>query len=136
MKIPELKDSIRKFCENQNGSFSIEAVIWLPIFMVILLVMINLSTVFFNESQMLRIVQDANRAHSLGRLESEQETEDYIFTELAYLSSAFTVETIRTGSVIRTTVSVPAVELMPMNLMSSTYDTLTLYVSGQHLIEY
>jgi len=130
------RNNVRAFYRDEDGSFAIEAVIWTPIFVIILALMINLSTVFFNESQVLRVVQDANRAYSLGRLETEQETEDYITAQLAYMSSAFTVETTKNGGMITTSVSVPAMELMPMNLMTSAYDTLVLNVSGQQLIEY
>jgi Flp pilus assembly protein TadG len=131
-----LKSRVAAFLKCEDGSFSIEAVIWTPIFVILLAVMINVSTVFFNESQMLRVVQDANRAYSLGRLETEDETEQYIKAQLAYLSGAFTVQTTKSASVISTTVSVPATELMPMNLMSSAFSGTMLNVSGQQLIEY
>ncbi|MEP4877546.1 MAG: TadE/TadG family type IV pilus assembly protein [Tateyamaria sp.] len=132
----KLKQRFRAFCRGEDGSFAIEAVIWTPIFVIILALMINLSTVFFNESQILRVVQDANRAYSLGRLETEQEAEDFIIAQLAYMSSAFTVETTKIGGMISTNVAVPATELMPMNLITSAYDTLVINVSGQQLIEY
>jgi Flp pilus assembly protein TadG len=130
------KQKLLGFFRDESGSFAVEAVIWTPIFVFILAIMINVSTVFFNESQMLRVVQDANRAYSLGRLEDELATEDYIKAQLAYLSSAFTVETTKNASVISTTVSVNATELMPMNVMSASYAALTIEVTGQQLIEY
>ena len=131
-----LQSAVKRFYRDESGSFSIEAVIWTPIFVVILALMINVSTVFFHESQVLRIVQDANRAFSLGRLETEAETEEYILAELAYIGSSFTVETTQSSSVVSTTVSVPATDLMPMNLVSSAFSSLTINVSGQQLIEY
>ena len=131
----KIHGAVQRFYRDERGSFSIEAVIWIPIFTIILALMINVSTVFFNESQVLRIVQDANRAFSLGRLENEQETEDYILAELDYISSAFTVDTTLSSSVVSTTVSVPATELMPMNISSSAFSSLIINVSGQQLIE-
>lgn len=136
MRKRTLQCAFRKFCRDESGSFTIEAVIWMPIFVIILALMINVSTVFFNESQMLRVVQDANRAFSLGRLETVEDTEEYILAQLAYLSTSFTVDTTMTSSVVSTTVSVPATELMPMNISSSAFSSLIIDVSGQQLIEY
>ena len=64
-----LRKGSSNFFTNEEGSATIETVIWLPIFTILLTMIINLSMVFFSESQILRVVQDGNRAFSLGRLE-------------------------------------------------------------------
>lgn len=126
----------RRFIADEEGSFSIEAVIWMPVFAMILAIIMNVSLVFFNESQMLRIVQDANRAFSLGRLEDAYETETYIAEQLAYLDADLTIITTLSSGVISTTLSVPATDLMPMNFMKGTFDNVQITVAAQHIVEF
>ena len=126
----------RRFFTDEDGSFTIESVVWLPIFAILIAVIMNVSLVFFSESQMMRVVQDANRAFSLGRFENELETETYILAELDHMGANFTVETTLSGGVITTEVSAPAADLMPLNLMTSAFDSVDVSVFAQQLVEY
>ena len=131
-----LERKSRRFLTDEEGSFSIEAVIWMPIFAILIAIIMNVSLVFFSESQMMRVVQDANRAFSLGRFEDELETQEYILAQLEYMNANFTVETTLFGGVITTEVSAPATDLMPLNLMSSAFDSVNVSVFAQQLVEY
>ena len=128
--------SVRRFYHDEEGSFTIESVVWMPIFAILIAVIMNVSLVFFSESQMLRVVQDANRAFSLGRFENELETETYILAELDHMGANFTVETTLSGGVITTVLSAPAADLMPLNLMTSAFDSVDVGVFAQQLFEY
>ena len=127
---------IRRFWSSDDGSYSIEAVIWMPIFAILMAFIMNLSMIFHNESQMLRVVQDANRALSLGRLEDSTEVEAYIRTGLSYLSPSLEINSAISGGIISTTVLVPATDLMPINLMTSAFQNVRISVFSQHIIEF
>lgn len=128
--------SLGKFLRDETGSATIEAVIWMPVFFLILAFIMNVSMVFFNESQMLRVVQDGNRAFSLGRLDDNVAVQDYILSQLAYLNANFTVATNISGGFVQTNLEAPAGELMPLNLASGAFDGIRVRVSAQHIIEF
>lgn len=108
----------------------------MPIFAMLLAIIMNISMVFFGESQMLRVVQDANRAFSLGRFQDEVETQDYITAQLAYMGANMTVNTTLFGGIISTEVRAPATDLMPLNFMTAAFNTIDVSVSAQQIVEY
>ena len=79
------------FCKDDQGSATIESVIWLPIFVFVLAIIMNVSMVFFYESQLTRIVHDGNRAFSLGRLPDSIAVQDYIIGQVAHLDADINV---------------------------------------------
>ncbi|MFK7745450.1 MAG: TadE/TadG family type IV pilus assembly protein [Roseobacter sp.] len=125
----------RRFCRSEDGSFTLEAVIWMPIFAILLAITMNLSMVFYYESQMLRVAQDATRAFSLGRL-TEEEAESYVQQSLAFIGANITVNTQQNGYIAQTIVSTNANELMPFSLMSGPFATVPVGVSTQYIIEF
>lgn len=129
-----------EFWRDEAGSFTIEMVIWMPIFAILLAIIMNLSMIFFYESQMLRITQDAVRAFSLGRL-TENEAEQLIANELAYLDAEISIDIALIGDSGRPTaaqalVVTNAAELMPFDLMSFAFTDVNVGVTTQYLIEY
>jgi len=108
----------------------------MPIFAIILALIFNISMVFFTESQLLRIVQDANRAFSLGRLDDTTATENYITNALAYLDTTVAVTTTLDGGIISTVLNVPAVDLMPMSFMRDQFRDIAITVRSQQLVEF
>ena len=131
-----LGNETRRFFTDEEGSFTIESVVWMPIFAILIAVIMNVSMVFFGESQMLRVVQDANRAFSLGRFEDELETETYILSKLDYMDAEFTINTTLNSGIISTILRAPATDLMPLNLMTSAFKTVDITVSAQQIVEY
>ncbi|TMM55103.1 TadE/TadG family type IV pilus assembly protein [Sulfitobacter sabulilitoris] len=125
-----------RFWRCEDGSYSIEAVIWMPIFALILAVITNVSIVFASESHMLRVVQDANRAFSLGRHDTTTETEDYIRANLAYLKAQLTVTSVLQGGTILSNVSIAASDLMPLSFFTSAFEGVDVNVTAQHIIEF
>ena len=126
----------RQFCRAEDGSTTIETVIWLPMFMILLGFIINVSMVFFNESQILRVIQDGNRAFSLGRLQDLKEVEDYVLARLAYLDASITIGSEVADGFVTTWLRTPATDLMPVSFMSSVFEGLDVGVSAQHIVEY
>ncbi|MBD3662512.1 TadE/TadG family type IV pilus assembly protein [Sulfitobacter aestuariivivens] len=136
MKKSLTKKRLGAFVKDENGSVTIESVIWFPIFAILLAFIMNISMVFFNESQMLRVVQDGNRAFSLGRLDSAAEVEQYILTELSYLDVNLNVTSAVAGGLIETDLTVAASELMPLNFMTGAFSGIQVGVNAQHIIEF
>ncbi len=124
------------FLRDESGSQTVEAVIWLPIFFTLLALVINVSMVFFDQSQILRVVQDANRAMALGMFSTTGEVETYIVYKLAFMTDQFDVSAALEGGFVTTTVIVPAMELMPVKLPVGDYFSDTsVTVVASHLVE-
>lgn len=124
------------FLKDEDGSATIESVIWFPIYAILLAFVMNISMVFFTESQLLRVVQDGNRAFSLGRLQDADEVEAYIQAELAYIDASISVNSSISGGRIETALTVPASDLMPLNFMTGAFSGIDIGVNAQHIIEF
>ena len=97
--------------------------------------MVDVAMVFNGHSRVMRIVQDANRNLSVGRLATEDEVEAYIITALANLSPNATATTQIVSGVATTTAFVPATDLEIIGMFSAI-SSITLNVTAQHYIEF
>lgn len=124
----------------EEGSATIEAVLWIPFFMLLLALIADASFLFHRQAQMLRTVQDANRALSTGQLTSTADVEEVLMAQYADFSdSVRAVSVLDTGTVpggiIRTTLSIPARDINSIGLIASV-SNLTLSVTTQHYREF
>lgn len=124
------------FCRSESGSYTIESVIWLPIYVFILAIMMNVSMVFFNESQLLRVVQDGNRSFAVGRISTLEAVEQYVTDRIAYLKVTPTVSSQLVDGIIYTNLSVTATELMPFSMLHKFFAGTTILVSAQQIVEF
>jgi len=110
----------RRFLRGASGTMSVEAVLWLPMFLIMVIVIADTSLVFSRRAQALRIVQDANRGMSMYRLTSEAETMDYILSRIHQISpSAQALTTMDpTTHVIRSSLVIPLQELDALGFFS------------------
>ena len=134
--VKKVMGPLRRFAANENGSFTIEAAIWTPIFAILMAFSTNISMIFFNEAQVLRTVQNVARAHSLGRYKDDDAAETDLQNQLAYLNADFVAEASITGNLVRASVSVPAIDLMPVNFMRDPFKNFDLTISAQHFVEF
>jgi Flp pilus assembly protein TadG len=126
---------IRKFRNDESGSATVEAVLWLPLFVVFFVMVADVSFVFHRQAQTLRIVQDANRALSVGRLTSEDETEDFIVAALSGLTTGPIVSTTIDAGVITTRTLLPVSDLTAVGMFDFISD-YNILVTSQHFVEY
>ncbi|NKW71555.1 hypothetical protein HGD85_00895 [Rhodobacteraceae bacterium R_SAG10] len=130
-----LAKMIRRFAGETHGTATIEAVLMLPLFFAFFALMVDVAMVFNGHSRVMRIVQDANRNLSVGRLATEDEVEAYIVTALANLSPNATATTQIVSGVATSTAFVPATDLEIIGMFSAI-SSITLNVTAQHYIEF
>lgn len=126
---------LKRFAREEDGSQTIEAIIWMPIFVTVLALVINVSLVFFDQSQMLRVVQDANRALSMGMFKSDTDVEKYVLENLAYMSDSIEADATVADGFVTTTVTVPALDLMPVKILGGYFSDTKVTVVAKHLLE-
>jgi len=125
-----------RFAQQQDGTATVEGVLWLPLFIMFFCLAVDVSLVFFGQNQMHHVVQDANRAMSVGRLKTEAEVEDYIRTKLAALSEDIEVETVEVEpGRVQSTVRIQASDLMATRFTTPLIGA-KVSARSSHLIEY
>lgn len=101
----------RQALRREDGAATIEVVLWLPFFLGLFSLMVDISMIFNNQSRIMRIIQDGNRNMSIGRLETTAATETYIEGRVAPISASAAATTTYNQGLITTTVSVPLADL-------------------------
>ncbi|KKL61604.1 hypothetical protein LCGC14_2193640 [marine sediment metagenome] len=118
----------------EEGSATVETVLWLPIFFGLFILMADVSLIFNGQAQILRVIQDANRSYSVGMLETDSATEDYIEDNLQRFSDKVSAKTRLSDGIITSTVTVPAMDLTATKLLSAM-TSVTMSITSQHLKE-
>lgn len=125
------------FRRKEDGTATVEAVLWFPIFIAVFGLMVDSAMIFHGQSKVLRVVQDANRKLSIKSLETDAEAEAYINAQLAAInvtpSRTETLSDMTTG-IISTLVVVPAREFQILGYFSSLTN-LEVPVTAQHMRE-
>ena len=130
----------RRFIRHDNGGVTIEAVLWMPVFVALLCLVADASLIFGRQAEVLRVVQDANRAMSVGKfgtdgdIDATEVAEAYIKDRINGLAPHATVDTTVTSGVIRTVVTIPSSDLTA-NTPIGFLDSLTIEVAAEHLSE-
>jgi len=125
---------VERFFSDTHGTATVEAVLWLPIFMFILALVTDAALIYSSQSQAMRIVQDANRSMSVGRLRSIEDTEAFILLHLATISPNASVETVVNDGVIISHVEMPVTDLSATRMIPGFAD-LRVGVTAQHVSE-
>lgn len=124
-----------KILKSEKGSTSVEAAIWMPIYMGIILVIANTSLVFAGQSHAMRVLHDGNRAFSIGRLTTEEEIEAFISERLAHLTDDPLVDTVLHDGVVYSTVQMPVQDLARIGHLSM-FSEYRITVASQMFVEY
>lgn len=125
---------IKRFAREETGSATVEFVLWLPMLLVAFGLTVDVSMIFHSQSQVLRIVQDANRNASIGRLRTPAAAESYIEDRLQNASATADATSTITAGVISTTVTYPARDFQLLGFFKQ-FNDLEITVNSEHLIE-
>ena len=98
------------FVKDENGSATIEAVLWMPVFVFVLVLIFDVSMMFYNQTRVMRIVHDANRAYAVGRFD-QSEAEAFMQNEMARFSENADVQMLPGSPFVRSQISVRAGDL-------------------------
>jgi Flp pilus assembly protein TadG len=131
---------MRRAAASEDGGATVEAVLWIPLFLALLAVIADASLLFHRQAQMLRAVQDANRAFSTGQLDSTGAVQEVLLGAFANVSEnaeafSFLDTSIVPGGIIRTQLSIPARDVNTIGLIAGLAD-FQLTVTSQHYREF
>ena len=125
---------LRTFRKSEDGSSTIETVLWMPFFVALFSLIVDGTLIFNNHSNVLRVVHDANRALSVGRLTSGAEAEKMILAGAAHISANMKVSTQVSNGVIYTVAKVPVGDLDMTGIFSGIASSV-ITINAQHFLE-
>lgn len=135
---------IRRACvrraADESGGATVEAVLWFPFLMLLLALIVDASLLFHRQAQMFRAIQDANRAFSVGLIETPEAVEQTLEALYAPISpnvEAVSVLDTTTAStaIISTSMSVPARDINSIGLIAAFSD-IRISAASQHYREF
>lgn len=83
---------IDRFRRDERGSQSIEFVLWVPVFVALLTIVIDATTLYDTHSEMWNVARDTARRMVTGLITSEQAAKDYAANEISVLNYPFQVD--------------------------------------------
>lgn len=125
---------LRSALKDTDGAATIEAVIWLPVFFAIFALITDTSTIFGRESQVLRIIQDANRNLSTGYFATAADARTDITTRIGWISPNAVVTTRVVGNLITTSVAMPLTDITSTGLVAA-FSSGSVTVRANHVME-
>ena len=130
------KNLMSRFARDESGSATIESLLWFMMFVYLLVLITDVSFIFYGKAQALRIVQDGNRALSIRMLQTEEQTEAFITAELQRYDPSPVVDTSlnSTTGIIETVATLDATELMMIGAFPNFGD-FTFSIRAQHFQE-
>ena len=131
-----IRKSLHRFLTDDDGSITIESVLWMPFYLLFIVMIIDVSLMFNGRTQVQRTLQDINRLASSGYYTSEEEVETRIKALLGHISSNLEVDaTIDTDlGVITAVASLPVADLMVIGTMPK-FAEFDVTVGAWHMIE-
>lgn len=118
----------------EDGAATVEFVLWLPVIAFLFGLVADTAMIFGGQAQVLRVVQDANRAMSIGLVRNADDTQRRILAGIVKIAPNASVATTVESGVIRSTVSIPVTDLTATGLVDAFTD-FNVTVFAQHLAE-
>lgn len=125
---------LAEFGRKEEGTATVEFVLWLPVIAFLFGLIADTAMIFGGQAQVLRVVQDANRAMSIGLVRNVDDTQSMIRAGIVGIAPNASVATTVHAGVIRSTVSIPVTDLTATGLVDSFTD-FNVTVFAQHLAE-
>lgn len=129
-----LRQKLRAFWRDNCGTMSIEAAMWIPMFFFMLTVTVDATLVINAKSEVLRIIQDANRSYAVGRLTSVPATRLFIQSRLSKISPHAVVTTTVASGIVSSVVTMPATDLSGLGTIPN-FANIQVRVSSQQMVE-
>ncbi len=127
-----LQDRTARFLRSEDGSATIESLIWFLAFFGFLGLVTDASMAFFGRAQAFRILQDGNRAYATGRLTSMDALETWIDAAIAPVSAEATVTSEVSNGIVRSQLNMP---LSSLELFGMIPGSGTVTVVSSHYVE-
>ena len=110
---------ISRFRKDENGAVTVAFVLWLPFFVMVLIMVADLALIFYGQARAHEIAENANRSLSVGQYSTYSETENAVRTALNPISPNVRATTSSEDYMIRTVVTIPTSDLTAVGFFSN-----------------
>lgn len=124
--------SAARFRRESDGGVTVEAVLWVPIYMLFFAFIVDVSNIFHGQAKAIRMVYDGNRQASLGTFADADATQAAILARVQSFSPNAKVTTVFDSESISTVVVLPSNDLAIIGTIS-TIMNLDVTVSSVHM---
>lgn len=118
-KITHVGKWIKREVRRDNGNMTVAFALWLPFIMAFFCLIADTALVFYGQARALQVAQDANRAFSVGKLQTSADTERWVKLALSSISPNATARTQTQDSIVTTSVTMPARDLIAVGFFPS-----------------
>lgn len=125
----------KKYGANDDGSSTIESILWLPFMLSIFIFAGEVSNIFFAQNRMQQVLQEGNRLFSVGFIQEKTELESYILNRLEGMAPNATLTASVSGGTVTTVASVPVSDMLLTSMFASFLDFSVSMKSSQY-VEY
>ena len=109
----------RRFRKDDTGAVTVAAVLWLPFFVVVLTLVVDMAMIFYGQARAHEVAENANRSLSVGQYSTFGEAETAVRTALQPISPNASVVTGAEDYMIRTVVTMPTSDLAAVGFFTS-----------------
>ncbi|TNC51932.1 hypothetical protein FHG66_03740 [Rubellimicrobium rubrum] len=124
---------LTRFARSEDGSVTVEAVLWLPVFFGLLVMITDASLAFYGRGEAYRVLQNGNRAFATGRLDSPAATKRWIESTMETVAPNASVETKVNAdrTIVVSRMSIPVSDLSLFNM----FEGFDMVVQSEHYVE-
>lgn len=130
-----LSRMIRSFSRRSDGAVSIEAVLWLPFFIFLVVALGDVALLFHARARALEVMEDGVRLYSVGEIATPGETSQWIEARLQNISPNAEVFTSVYYGLINSDVHMPVADINGFGIFS-TVRNFNVIVSTQQVREF
>ena len=99
-----MKSLLKRFRNDEKGTVTIEFVLWLPVFIIIMSLVINTTMLMQTQTMMINVARDASRQVVLAAMTKAQAEE---FARSSLNNHTYSIEVVESAQVVTTNISVP-----------------------------
>lgn len=103
---------VTSFVVNERGTATVEAVLWLPLFLFLMAFAADATMAFYSHSQVMKVLQDVNRSMSVGRIANSTDAEAKIRELLPSFAENMVVRVSETDGIIESIAQVPLSDII------------------------
>lgn len=135
---------LKEFLRDEDGSYTIEFVVWFPMFVFLFVIMFGFSIGMMRQTMILNEMNRVARAYALGTIATPEEAKermDTFITERAlldYESTNSVVTLVDQNDMVELTVNIPVYSLIPVLAFVERFDIFNrgnIYMAAYYHVE-
>ena len=134
MWIKSSNGNLQRFQTEEDGGTTIEAVLWIPLFLLLFVILADASLLFMNQARIKRIMQDGNRQMAVGTIEDCDAMTIWLENNVRPLAPTATAICTEDAAFSTTTISASAEEL-DLTGVTGLFGAMTINVSVVYHLE-